>query len=279
MNEQAKGLGVIVTEERTSLPIPFVFLTGGKGGVGKSSLTLNLGLAMGKLGLRVLVVDLDLGLANLNILAKVSPPRNLEDFLNGDEEIRQCIFPLSNGASLLAGSSGTGELGRPDRARRARLFDGLASLRGDYDLILGDSSAGIGPDVLAFAAAADFVLAVATPEPASITDVYGILKALDRWGLEHGIEVPTPSLVMNRVSGSAEAEGLALRLSKVAKRFLSRNPRLAGWIPESRTVRMSSLQQRPFVLSEPRSLSGQCVARLAARVASLAGLKTTPLSN
>ena len=279
MNEQARGLGAASTEGRIRLPIPFVFMTGGKGGVGKSSLTLNLSLALGRLGLRVLVVDLDLGLANLNVLAKANPAKNLEDYLYGKASLRECINPLSNGVSLLGGSSGSGEMGRPDSARRGKIFDGLASLQGDFDLILGDSSAGIGPDVLAFAAAADCVLAVATPEPASITDVYGILKALDSWGREHGLEVPTPSLVMNRVSGSAEAEGLAIRLSKVAKRFLSRKPRLVGWIPESRTVRMGALKQRPFVLSEPQSLPSQCVSRLAVRVVALAGQKTGPISH
>lgn len=279
MNEQARGLGVIATEERVSLPLPFVFMTGGKGGVGKSSLTLNLGIALTKIGLRVLIVDLDLGLANLNVLAKVNPSLNLEDYLNGEAEIKDCVVEISGGVSLIAGSSGSGEMGRPDRARRATLFAGLASLQGDFDVILGDSSAGIGPDVLAFAAAADFVLAVATPEPASITDVYGILKALDHWADANGVEVPTPSVVMNRVSGSAEAASLQLRLAKVTKRFLSRNPRLAGWVPESRTVRISSLTQRPFVLSEPRSLSAQCVARLAARVAGLVGPKRAALSH
>ena len=273
MNEQARGLGAIAVEERTSLPLPFVFMTGGKGGVGKSSLTLNLGIALTKIGLRVLIVDLDLGLANLNVLAKVNPARNLEDYLAGRAEIRDCVVEIAGGVSLIAGSSGTGEMGRPDRARRAKLFDGLASMKNDFDVILGDSSAGIGPDVLAFAAAADFVLAVATPEPASITDVYGILKALDHWADENGVEIPTPSVVMNRVSGSAEASSMQLRLAKVTKRFLSRNPRLVGWVPESRTVRLSSLTQRPFVLSEPRSLSAECVFRLASRVAGLVGPK------
>ncbi|MFT5081667.1 MAG: flagellar biosynthesis protein FlhG [Planctomycetota bacterium] len=279
MNEQAKGLGQILDCERTNLPSPFVFVTGGKGGVGKSSLTLNLGLALGKLGLKVLIVDLDLGLANLNVLAKVNPTRNLEDFFQGRASLADCIHPVSNGVSLVSGSSGTGDMGRPDRARRGQLFDGLAAVGADFDLILGDSSAGIGPDVLSFAAAADFVLLVATPEPASITDVYGILKALDTFGRENGIEVPTPSVVMNRVSGSSEAESLAVRLRSVCSRFLSRKPRLGGWIPESRTVRLAALKQRPFVLSEPRSLSAQCVSRLAAKVSSLVGCKIGPLSS
>jgi flagellar biosynthesis protein FlhG len=279
MNDQAKGLGTMVQDNQVRLPLPFVFLTGGKGGVGKSSLTLNLGIALSRVGLRVLIVDLDLGLANLNVLAKVNPAHNLEDFLEGNVALSDCVAEISGGVSLLSGSSGTGEMGRPDRARRTKLFDGLTSLKHDFDVILGDSSAGIGPDVLAFAAAADFVLAVGTPEPASITDIYGTLKAIDHWAAEHGVEVPTPSIVMNRVSGSAEAESLSLRLAKVSKRFLSRNPRLVGWIPESRTVRIAALTQRPFVLSEPRSLSSQCVSRLAAKVAGLVGPKRDTLSH
>ena len=284
MNEQAKNIvvpGLVLPRPQAAgelprLGAPLVYVTGGKGGVGKSSLTLNLACELGRRGRRVLLCDLDLGLGDLAVMLRLTGTPSIEDFLDGRSELAACRTSLgADGAGavdLLAGAAGSGELARPDRARRARLFDGLAGLAGDYDLVLADGAAGIGPDVLAFAGAASSVLAVATPEPASITDAYGILKALHAWSGEHGVEVPTPGLVFNRVSGPAEASSLLARLASVTRRFLSRNPRLVGWVPESRAVREAVQAQRPFVRTAPRALAAQQVARLAARVEGLVGL-------
>ncbi len=284
MNEQARNIvvpGLVLPgEERTRelprLASPLVYVTGGKGGVGKSSLALNLACELGKRGRRVLLVDLDLGLGDLAVMLKKSGGKCVEDYLDGRAPIEGCLTPLGldggGAVDLLAGAAGSGELARPDRARRSRLFDGLRSLAPHYDVVLADGAAGIGPDVLAFAGAADSVLAVATPEPASITDVYGILKALSAWSDSAGVEVPTPGLVLNRVAGASEALSVVSRLATVTRRFLSRNPRLIGWVPESRSVREAVLAQRAFVQSAPRALAAQCVGRLAARVETLVGL-------
>lgn len=273
MNEQAKGLsqGEPKAQGLPRLPVPLVLMTGGKGGVGKSSLALNLAVDLAKRGRRVLLVDLDLALANLAVMLKLRPKHNLEDYLEGRVGLTDCITSIGEGIDLLAAGSGSLELARPDSARRARIFDGLAEVAQDYDMLVADTAAGIGPDVLAFAAAADFVLAVTTPDPASVADAYGIIKALDHWSTERGVEVPTPALVLNRVSGASEAQTLAARLAMVTRRFLSRSPRLAGWIPESRSVRAGTRAQRSFVETEPHSLAAQCVGRLASRVEALVG--------
>ena len=165
MNGQAQGLAALVEEPLGKLHAPFALVTGGKGGVGKSSLALNLAIALGERGRRVLLVDLDLGLGDLAVMLKLSPPRTLEDFFLGGRPLRDCRAPLGGGVDLLAGGAGSSELARPDGARRTQLFAGLAELAPDYDLILADSAAGIGPSVLAFAARADCVLCVATPIP------------------------------------------------------------------------------------------------------------------
>ena len=290
MNEQAKSIivpGLVVPGEQAArelprLAAPLVYVTGGKGGVGKSQVCLNLACELGKRGRRVLLVDLDLGLGNLAVMLKKSTPASLEDYLDGKASIEDCRTSLgaegprgphgAGAVDLLAGSAGSRELARPDSARRARLFDGLRSLAPAYDLVLCDGAAGIGPDVLAFAGAADSVLAIATPEPASVTDVYGILKAISAWSESAGVEVPTPGLVLNRVSGPAEATSLVARLSQVTRRFLSRSPRLVGWVPESRSVREAVQAQRAFVQSAPRCLASQCMSRLAARIEAVCGL-------
>ena len=264
--------------ELPELGVPLVFVTGGKGGVGKSSMALNLAVELGKRGRRVLLVDLDLGLGNLAVMMKVKVQRNVEDYLDGTAPLTSCVTRVGGGVDLLAGSAGSGELARPDSARRARLFQGLREAAPHYDLVLADGAAGIGPDVLAFAGSADFVLAVATPEPASVTDIYGILKAIDSWSRDQGIEVPTPGVLFNRVSGPAEANSLLAKLAGVTRRFLSRSPRLVGWVPESRSVRDAVQAQRPFVQTEPRALAAQCIGRLAARIEALVGLDSEKLT-
>jgi flagellar biosynthesis protein FlhG len=275
MNEQAHGLATLATqldERLDGLGAPLALVTGGKGGVGKSSVALNLAIALGRRGRRVLLVDLDLGLGDLAVMMKLSPSRTLENFFAGDAELASCRTPLAGGVDLIPGGAGSGDLARPDSARRAQLFAALAQLAPDYDLVLADSAAGIGPNVLAFAAAASCVLCVATPDPASITDAYGIVKALDQHAATAGIDLPTPALVLNRVAGASEAESLATRLAKVTQRFLLRRPRLVGWLPESQSVREATRGQRAFVTSAPRALSAQCTVRLAARLESLLAL-------
>lgn len=276
MNEQARGLATLAEEPLARLQRPFALVTGGKGGVGKSSLALNLALALGRLGRRVLLVDLDLGLGDLAVLMKLSPARTLEAFFDGTAELAACRIALDRGVDLLPGGTGSGELARPDSARRAQLFAALDGLAGDYDLVLADSAAGIGPEELAFATAADCVLCVATPDPASVTDAYGIVKALDQYAERAGVEVATPALVLNRVAGAAEAESLASRLARVTRRFLSRRPRLIGWCPESNSVRDATRTQRAFVTSAPRSLSAQCAMRLAGRLEVILALPPRP---
>jgi flagellar biosynthesis protein FlhG len=170
---------------------------------------------------------------------------------------------------VLPAGSGTADMGRPDHGRRAKLGAALAELSERYDLVLGDSAAGIGPDVLAWAAAADLVLLVTTPEPAALTDAFGLMKALDAWSLQNGCEVPTPELVVNLARGADEAQAIALKLRSVCERFLARAPRLAGWLPDSSEVRGAIASQAPFALQSPKSLATRCLGKLGERLARL----------
>jgi flagellar biosynthesis protein FlhG len=278
MNKQLEGLKALTEEELPKLGAPMALVTGGKGGVGKSSIALNLAITHGRRGRRVLLLDLDLGLGDLAVMLKLAPKAGLEEFFTGHHPLGECRESISSNVDLIAGAAGSSELARPDTARRAHLFTALAELSTSYDLIIADSAAGIGPDVLAFATAADCVLCVATPDPASVTDAYGIMKALDQHAALNGIDIPTPGLVLNRVAGSAEAEGLGQRLATVTGRFLSRRPRLMGWLPESSNVRAATRQQRAFVNTAPRALAAQCTLRLAARVETLLALAPSSIS-
>ena len=248
------------------MPAPFVLFTGGKGGVGKTACAANLGVHMAREGKRVLLVDLDLGLANLNVLLRLTPQRNLEDALAGAASLAECVVRGPEGVHVLPAGSGTGAMARENEDRRGRLLAGLAELAEDYDYVIADSAAGIGPDVLTFAACADLVLIVTTPEPTALTDAYGLVKALDAHALEGDVEVPTPDLFINLVDGIDEARDTARKLRLVCERFLARSPRMAGWLPRSRVVRAACGRQQVFSTDERNPLEYNCVRRLYERV-------------
>ena len=137
--------------------------------------------------------------------------------------------------------------------------------------MVGDSPAGIGGDVVDFGVRATRVLVVTTPEPAAVTDAYGVIKALDSFATSREVELPTPDLFINMAASAEEARSVSEKLGTVCRRFLSRSPRLAGWMPRARTVLLSVAAQEPFVLRDPRSLAARCMRRLARRYSHLAG--------
>ena len=243
---------------------PLVLVTGGKGGVGKTTVAANLGLALHAAGSAPLLVDLDLSLANLDVVLGVQPTHTTEDYLAGDATLEECLWRDERGLRLLAAGSGSYDMGRPDAERRARLRSALDGV--DADLLVGDSPAGIGADVLDFAVTAQRVLVVTTPEPAAFTDAYGLIKALDAYARDQGTEVPTPEVFVNFAADLEEARGVAAKMAELCERFLARSPRFAGWMPRSEAVQRSGISQAPFVESAPRSLATHCVERLARRL-------------
>ncbi len=245
---------------------PFLLITGGKGGVGKSTLTADLGVKLASEGLRVLLVDLDLGLANLDVILRLGSGRTTEDALRGICSWDECVVTGPRGVHVLPASSGNREMGRPDSERRVALLAGMRELSRNYDLVIGDSAAGIGPDVLGFAGIADHVFVVTTPNPAALTDAYGLIKALDSWGQEAKTEVPTPEIVVNRVSGLEEADATAIRLQSVCERFLCRKPRRAGWIPFTNSPWADTGGGLYDSSVSSKSLYAKCLERLCGRV-------------
>ncbi len=255
---------------------PFVLVTGGKGGVGKSTVAANLGvlvadeLARNAGGEHAVLVDLDFGLANLDLLFGQRPERNLESFFRAEAELADCLTRVGGRLELLPAGSGSHEMGRPDQQRRATLLQALAELPCDRQVLIGDSPAGIGPDVLDFGSRADRVIVVTTPEPAAMLDAYGLLKALDAEARLRGKEVPTPELFVNRAADTVEAAAVAKHVRTTAERFLSRSPRLAGWCPESHLVRDSVRAREPFARSAPDAHPTRSLRILARRLVSLA---------
>lgn len=252
------------------LPVPFVLVTGGKGGVGKSTLAANLALSLTREGRRVLLVDLDLGLGDLETMLTLSPGPSLEEGLAG-AGLETCLRHGPAGLDVLPATNGSEDLARGDALMRARLLEALVPVAARYEMVIGDSAAGIGPDVLAFACVADRVLVTTTPEVAALTDAYGLIKALDHYGARTGADVPTPELVVNQARDVAEADSIARKLRSVCERFLCRSPRQAGWLPRSAAIARSAVSGRPFAL-ESEGLEALCLRQLGARLGRRAAL-------
>lgn len=252
---------------------PFLLVTGGKGGVGKTTVAANLGVALGRTGADPLLVDLDFALANLDVALGVRPVHTVEDFLDGRRDLEACLHPAPGGVRMLPAGSGSYEMGRPDPRRRVRLREALSRI--DTGIVVGDSPAGIGDDVLDFAIMAERVLVVTTPEPAAVTDAYGVIKAVDAYAADRGVEVPTPELFVNLATDAREARTVASKLSTICERFLARSPRFVGWMPRSRIVLRGIVGQRPFVLDDPESPPARCLERLSAHYSTLVA-QTSP---
>lgn len=223
-------------------------VTSGKGGVGKTTLTVNLGITMARMGKRVLLLDGDLGLANVNVMLKITPKFTIYDVIRGYKRMSEIILPTPYGIDLIAGASGIAELAdlqEPERENFLRSIDEISS----YDILIIDTGAGISDNVIQFLLAADDVIVVATPDPAAMTDAYGLIKTI----LKN--ENKPLKLIVNRAASRADARRVAQCLTDVTTRFMQGSIEFLGYIPADPLIERSVLNQKPHVVLNPRSPS------------------------
>jgi len=238
-----------------------IAVTSGKGGVGKSNISLNLGILLSGSGHRVALVDGDIGLANLDVLAGVTVRGNLAHVIAGKRTLSEVIVDLPCGVQFVPGVSGLAKLADLSEFQRVSLLKDLSALEDDNDVIIVDTAGGIGSDVVHFAMAADIVLVVTSPEPAAITDAYALVKLLVRQKYDGQV-----SILVNQVEGRYEARSTFTRISTVARQFLGAKIFDAGYILMDPRVRDAVRRREPFVLAYPRCPASRCLAALARKL-------------
>lgn len=222
---------------------PWVTVSGGKGGVGKTLLASNLAVSVAKAGYRTLLVDLDPGLANIDVHLRLAPVHTLEDLAEGRCKPSEAVTPGPAQLGVLCGRSGSTLLADGDPQALKRVFAAIEQVAEDYDLVICDTGAGIGRSVLGAASRSDLFLAVTSGDPAAITDTYALCKLLLKRHLG------TPQLLINRVRSRDEAMRTAGRLSTVSERFLGQALKVCGWLRDDKLLEHSTRDQRPFALS------------------------------
>ncbi len=235
-----------------------ITIASGKGGVGKTSLTVNLAIALSKKGKKVMILDADLGMANVDILMGIAPQYTLFDVLQGKKPLREIVIEGAEGIKLVPGCSGIFEATNIGRSQREDLIQELENYAREMDFILIDTGAGISQVVLGFIVSADDVIIVVTPEPTSITDGYGIIKILSRFNLHKQVH-----LVINMANNLQEAQESAHKIEIVADRYLHINIKRLGVMYFDNNVKRSVKEMTPFMVRYPRSQIARDVMQIA----------------
>ena len=274
-NDQAGELRRMVTEKKIIPPtLHTLSVLSGKGGVGKSNIAAALAFALADFGKRVILIDADLGMANLDILCGVRNARyNIAHLIEGSRTLNEILvhFKVSERAknaggsvSLLPGGYGIKEIADLDEYAMGRLFDTLSGLEDLADYIIMDAGAGIHRGVLSFAYASEITILVTTPEPTSIRDAYGVIKSLGAAAWE-SIEGSTTGLmlVVNMASSSREAQEVAERIKLASMQFLGNAPMYLGYVLKDPIIERAVKNCRIFYRTEPSSPAGICIRNVA----------------
>ncbi len=219
-------------------------------------------IAYGRLGKKVVVLDADLGLANVNVVMGVIPKFNLYHVIRKQKMMKDIILDTPYGIQIVAGASGFSRIANLSEEERRSFVSELTALA-DADIIIIDTSAGVSSNVLAFIEAADEAVIVTTPEPTAITDAYGIIKIISTEidDLDLGLK-----LVVNRVSSVTEAKKVAQRVINITGQFLNVKVDYLGFIYDDPAVPAAVRKQQPFIISDPRSRASHCVQHIVGRL-------------
>jgi flagellar biosynthesis protein FlhG len=238
-----------------------IALSSGKGGVGKSTLSVNLCVALAQQGQRVCLFDADTNLANVNILMGLSPRFTLQEFLNGERSIDEILIEGPAGVSIVPAASGIAEFIHLSDTQQKNLLAALQELEQRFDYLIIDTAAGIHDQVIQFLLAAPYTILVITPDPTSLTDAFSLLKVLKRYFFDHQVHV-----IVNMVSGLPAAHDVYKRFTLAAAKFLQLEIRYLGYVLTDQQLGESVRRQQPLQLYRPAAIASRCVYAISNRL-------------
>ncbi|MFQ5503553.1 MAG: P-loop NTPase [Planctomycetota bacterium] len=233
-------------------------VTSGKGGVGKTSLSVNVATELASRGLRIMLVDADLGLANAHILMGIKPTSSLTDYLENRAGLTDILSTGPSGLKLISGGQGVKEMANIDAEGRTRILDAIYDLRAYCDLVIIDTGAGVSKTVTDFVAIADQTLVVTNANFAAIANAYGIIKVMVLEGYSRPMH-----LLVNRVRSTEEANQVFQKLKECTEKFLSCNLNYLGLVPEDVRVNVSVQKRTPFTQAYPDTIASTYLKKIA----------------
>lgn len=242
-------------------PVRTIAVTGGKGGVGKTNLSVNLSMALADMGKRTLLLDADLALANVDVLLGLTPRFTLADLVAGRCTLEDVLIDMPNGLMVVPAASGRRHMAELPPAQHVGLINVFSELERELDVMVIDTAAGITDSVLTFCQAAQDAVVVVCDEPASLTDAYALIKVLSR---ERGVD--RVQIVANMVRDPNEGRLLYDKLSRVCEKFLGDvSLNYLGCVPQDDWLRLAVQRQQPVVKAYPSSPSAQAISEIARR--------------
>lgn len=267
MEDQAAQLRAMARESsfdfgRNAKKTRIITVTSGKGGVGKTNVSVNMAIAYAQMGKKVILIDADLGMANINVILNMQPKFNLYHVITHQKTMAEIVYKTDYGIRIVAGANGFSRIANLSDEDRDFFISEL-KLLSTADIIIIDTSAGISESVLDFVSAADEVILVSTPEPTAITDAYGMIKIVSTELEEYDVNI---KMVVNRVNSAAEAKRIADRMSTIVAQFLNYKIEYLGYIYDDPVVSHAVIRQKPFLISSPQSKPALCIKHLVNRI-------------
>lgn len=258
MEDQASELRAMYNKHKTRV----IAVTSGKGGVGKSNISVNLAIAFAQTGKKVILIDGDLGMANVSVLLGITPKANLLDVINKSKKMTDILCNTDMGIQFIAGANGFSRIANLTDEERSFFADEFSTLS-NADIIIIDTGAGVSDNVLKFVESADEAYVVTTPEPTAITDAFGLIKIVATEFMNNEINM---KLIVNKVHSADEGRRIADRIISVVAQFLNTPIEYLGFIYDDSTVPSSVLRQKPFIISQPNSKAAVCIKHIVSRI-------------